>query len=239
MKKTVFLLLVLLIMICPMAAAQYERTNEAQAVIGKRLSQLNCEDNVVYWIKSVGAWTSFKEDMIINMEIREITYNDNSYYGLFVLYRDGYYRYPNLKIGWVDYNSFFIYVFEKEQLAKFDNIEIGKPAEVILSTNNVLTITRGDTKGDYNKKYSSAITTAFMLNTAKGILDYKFILIRLKSDEQDIIRFVFEHGGNHRFLIPSEIRGHSYIPISEDTLIKGPYYETKTSYFYSLFLVEE
>lgn len=59
-------------------------------------------------------------------QLRELTFNDLSYYILIKSFRDGYYSYPSIKEDWNKETSYYAYVFTKTEFEKIKNIEDGR-----------------------------------------------------------------------------------------------------------------
>ena len=65
-------------------------------------------------------------DNFISYQLREITYKNKSYYALIKHYNFGFYEYEAIKEDWTPVTSHLIYVFEKSELKKLDNIKDGE-----------------------------------------------------------------------------------------------------------------
>src|SRR5690554_3193328 len=134
-KKILLFVLVICIIItnCQVAIGQFGREDEIQAKVGEPVSSLlSWKKNVDYWEKnSSGVWER-EEPKIINTQVYEVSYDADIYYGLFVYIPDGHYRYPNIRVDWVSYNSMFIYIFKKEYLDELKELVINKPVTITI-----------------------------------------------------------------------------------------------------------
>lgn len=223
-KKTLLFALVICIIIInsQVAIGQFERVDEIQAKIGEPVSSLlSWKKNVDYWEKtSSGVWER-KEPKIINTQVYEVSYDADTYYGLFVYIPDGHYRYPNIMVDWVSYNSMFIYIFKKEYLDELKELVINKPVTITIPLEERTKVSPlFSLKTDY-KEYASGITASFR---RQNYLNYelKLCAVKLRSGEEDIVRFV------------SDI-GSKMFSIQEDKLVGGPYYETSLENFNMIF----
>jgi hypothetical protein len=61
-------------------------------------------------------------DNFISYQLRDIKIQDSTYSILIKKYKDGYYKYSSIKEGWTNYNSVIFYVFNKNELRKFDDV---------------------------------------------------------------------------------------------------------------------
>ncbi|NLC47421.1 MAG: hypothetical protein GX766_09815 [Firmicutes bacterium] len=223
-KKTLLFALVFCIIIInsQVAIGQFDRIDDILAKIGDPVSSLlDWKKNIDYWEKNrSGVWER-KEPKIINTQVYEVSYDADTYYGLFVYIPDGHYRYPNIMVDWVSYNSMFIYIFKKEYLDELKELVINKPVTITIPLEERTKVSPlFSLKTDY-KEYASDITASFR---RQNYLNYelKLCAVKLRSGEEDIVRFVSDIGSKMSF-------------IQEDKLIEGPYYETSLENFNMIF----
>lgn len=221
-KKTLLFALVICIIIInsQVAIGQFERVDEIQAKVGEPVSSLlDWKKNVDYWKKnSSGIWER-KEPKIINTQVYEVSYDADTYYGLFVYIPDGHYRYPNISVDWISYNSMVIYIFKKEYLDELKELVINKPVTITIPLEEKTKVSWASSLKA--ERYASDITASFRY---QNYLDYelKLCAVKLRSGEKDIVRFV------------SDI-GSKMFSIQEDKLVEGPYYETSLENFNMIF----
>ncbi len=72
-------------------------------------------------------------DNFIHYQLREVTYENKSYYVLIKKFKSGFYTYPNIEKGWNPFNSYNAYVFNKNEILKFDSLENGKPSSISIN----------------------------------------------------------------------------------------------------------
>jgi hypothetical protein len=72
-------------------------------------------------------------DNFIFYQLRKINIYDSTWYILIKKYKDGYYRYPTIKKGWIPSNSYYFFVFGSDELKKLDSIQDGKRNRIVLA----------------------------------------------------------------------------------------------------------
>lgn len=78
---------------------------------------LGAEHNALLEYERTGLGT----DNFKYYELKELTYNNTSFYILIKQYRDGYYTYKSIKEGWNNLISHTAYIFNKNELDKLGN----------------------------------------------------------------------------------------------------------------------
>lgn len=145
MKKTKIVLIILVMLtINNIKLLSQDRINKVLPVINKQInSQLNKSIGWMLnpesqWVSRTNRIPSFIEnryktlidyeydglgvDNFITYEIRDINIEDSIYLILIKKYKDGYYKYPSIKEGWLNYTSVDFYVFDKKELSKINTI---------------------------------------------------------------------------------------------------------------------
>ena len=91
-----------------------DRVNEVPYTFEKESGLVT---NIVGWEYDTyeGKWFS-NEYFIYNIQIKTFVHNNEIKYVLILAYRDGHYRYPNIREGYVSYPSYYIFSLTKEQL---------------------------------------------------------------------------------------------------------------------------
>lgn len=208
-KKTLLFALVVCIIIInsQVAIGQFERVDEIQAKIGEPVSSLlNWGKNVDYWRKNSSGIQVREKPGITNTQVYEVSYDANTYYGLFV---------------YTSYYNMDIYIFKKEYLDKLKELVINKPVTITIPLEAVTKVSL-PLKTNY-KEYASYITASFRRRDY-SYYELKLCAVKLRSGEEDIVRFVSNIG--------SEMRS---IYIYKDKLVEGPYYETSLENFNMIF----
>lgn len=207
---------------------QFDRVDETQAEIGQQVSTLDWQKNVLRWEKgSNGVWNEYKPK-ILKTWVHEVSYKDHDYYGLFMYFPDGHYRYPNVRVDWISYKSMAIFIFEKEHLMQLRELDYESIVSLTIPLTKRLTVTLA--KETVDSSLSSSITREFLKDSS---IDYELEIhiVKLKgSGNEDVIRFVFRDfpGG-----ILGSVSGIRAAKV--DMLVDGPYFEASLEDFYSIF----
>jgi hypothetical protein len=146
MKRTTLTILTMVMMI--LTVYGQDRTTKPKAVIStETISQLTTATG--WMLNPEEEWVSLKNTIPVHLasefnllldheerglgtdnfkyyKLKELTYNDSSYYVLIKQYRDGYYTYGSIKEGWNKLISHTAYIFAKSELNKLDRIKDGQ-----------------------------------------------------------------------------------------------------------------
>lgn len=130
------LLVLIAILITSFANAQERATREKIKITNNILGELKSAKG---WMLSPGSeWVSLDNtipqelalsernllkferiglgvDNFISYQFREIMFRDTTYLLLLKKYRDGRFRYPNIKEDWIAYTSYYAYVLDKDE----------------------------------------------------------------------------------------------------------------------------
>lgn len=66
----------------------------------------------------------------IDISVRDVTINDSVYSILIKKFKDGFYKYSSIREGWIPTNNLDYFVFRKEELNKFKNLEPNRVYEI-------------------------------------------------------------------------------------------------------------
>ncbi|WBX67886.1 hypothetical protein PG910_07045 [Tenacibaculum dicentrarchi] len=154
MKKIKLYLSILMSIIYIVSFSQERVTKEKPLIDSKIIGKL---DSATGWILNpVENWISGKNtipvyldpefnvllnyernglgiDNFIYYQLREVIYENKSYYVLIKKFKSGFYTYPNIEKGWNTFNSYNAYVFNKNEILKFDTLESGKPSSISIN----------------------------------------------------------------------------------------------------------
>jgi len=159
-------------------------------------------------------------------KLKEISYKDSTYYVLIKQYRDGWYKYKNIRKGWRQYKSHLAYVFDKNELSKLKNIndsQINKIEIQLIDTHQV-NYTAED-------KAIELIQTKIKLDKPLD-KNFKLILHIAPYKEKNIVQFQIYIAYNKRIAgINSSNSGKVKQYYLKDDLFKHFYYETDYSTF--------
>lgn len=146
MKKTTFTVLTVAMM--ALTVFGQDRTTKPKAVIAtETISQLTTATGWMF--NPDEEWVSLKNTIPVSIaseynslldyeqkglgtdnfkyyKLKELTYNDSTYYVLVKQYRHGYYTYEIIEEGWNNLISHTAYIFAKSELNKLDSIKDGQ-----------------------------------------------------------------------------------------------------------------
>jgi len=72
-------------------------------------------------------------DNFVYYQLRELIYNDSTYFVLIKKFRSGSYSYPSIEKDWYTFYAYNAYVFNKNELLKFDSLKDSVPSSISIN----------------------------------------------------------------------------------------------------------
>lgn len=153
-----------------------------------------------------------KQNNIVSLQVKKISYQENVYYAIIYTSWTGYYDYPSISEGWHPYKHHCLLVYDVNEYMKLFSLNIGSSPTII---------------GTYGKTFEYATTE----KSVNGLLNYYFDGTELKKDSynQKFMKFKQEDSNTIRLAGPTTFKNWPEHFSKE-------YYEIKMTTFKTLFI---
>ena len=256
MKKLKPMKKLLLILLCvPLIGLGQERTSQEIAKISKEnLGELT--ESTGWMLNADKEWVSLKNtipvgglgsedndlltyedwglgtDNFLFYQLRELEYNNKTYYILIKKYRDGWYEYPTIQEDWYKEKGILGYIFDKSELEKMKNIKDGESNMIEIQLIDYVDI-------EYESEYKSLELMTKKIDWNDKENKYRLILHIAPYKDKNIVQFqVYATYSKYNIICgiikEHKVRKEDYsmkdIYLS-DELFKHCYFETTYSNF--------